>query len=328
VGHPFQFWWTYPYGQTAVVGFFVLSGFVIAHVSMTKEAAPKVYAAARISRLYSIIIPALLLTAFLDEAGKTIDPTLYLSGPAPIGDNLLERYIATFFLVHKFSIFSSDMSPGTNAPFWSLGLEATYYLVFGFFLTRRWVLASICSALLFWAAGFSTTALFPCWLLGVGLYHLNRRFKVSEWIAFVLFALSALAIVKVGWLRSSVEFELAHPFSLRYVESILFACNIFAAANLSALIERLFGWCRRFVRWLGGVTFSLYLCHRPLLQFFSTARLGKPGTPIQHVWLFGMTSLVIIAVAYLGEWLRRAIRRRLSGKQNMPLASVEVSVPA
>jgi peptidoglycan/LPS O-acetylase OafA/YrhL len=61
-GHPFPLWFTYDYGRTAVMGFFVLSGFVIAHVSQGAESSPSLYAVARVSRLYSIVIPALLLT--------------------------------------------------------------------------------------------------------------------------------------------------------------------------------------------------------------------------------------------------------------------------
>lgn len=325
VGHPFLFWFTYPYGQTAVVGFFVLSGFVIAHVSMAKESDPKTYAAARISRLYSVVIPALLLTAFLDEAGRAIDPTLYLSGPAALGDNQILRYVATFFLVHDYSFFSTDMSPGTNGAFWSLSLEATYYLVFGFFLTRRWLLAAAGSAAVFWAAGIFTFGLFPCWLLGVGLYHLNRRLTVSPWLAAAIFAISIVSIVMVGWLRNSHEFEITHRYGLRYVEAAFFAFNIFAAANLSGLFVKLLGWWEPIVRWLGSLTFALYLSHRPALQFFATARLGEPGTPLQHLWLFGMTALVVIAMAHLGEWLRRAMRRRLLRNPKPQFATADAS---
>jgi peptidoglycan/LPS O-acetylase OafA/YrhL len=311
-GHPFIFWFVFPYAQTAVVGFFVLSGFVIAHVSATKESAPQTYAVARISRLYSVIIPALVLTAILDGLGNRIDPALYTSGPAPLVGNQVANYLATFFLVHQFSWFAADMSPGTNGVFWSLGLEATYYVIFGLFLTRKWFFASIGSIILLWMAGFFTTALFPCWILGVVLYHLNARFTLGRWVALALFVVSAFAIVRIGWLRSSEEFALAHRYSLRYAEALFFACNILAVGKMSSLIEALLGRFETLIRWLGSLTFALYLCHRPLLQFFATVRLGVPGMPLQHLWLFGMSALVIIGIASLGEWLRRAMRRHLS----------------
>jgi len=51
--------------QTAVTVFFVLSGYVIAHVLATREGTPLEYCASRFARLYSVVVPALILTALL-----------------------------------------------------------------------------------------------------------------------------------------------------------------------------------------------------------------------------------------------------------------------
>src|SRR5579864_6899404 len=48
-------------GHSAVVVFFVLSGFVIAYITDTKEKTPADYAASRLARIYSVAVPALLL---------------------------------------------------------------------------------------------------------------------------------------------------------------------------------------------------------------------------------------------------------------------------
>src|SRR5271167_106999 len=69
--------WQFDGGRTAVLVFFVLSGFVIAWVSDTRERTLEEYGLSRVARLYSVIIPAFVLTAVLDSVGKTIDPTLY-----------------------------------------------------------------------------------------------------------------------------------------------------------------------------------------------------------------------------------------------------------
>ncbi len=71
------FWQIEHYGRTAVLVFFVLSGFVIAWVSETRERTFEEYGLSRVARLYSVIIPAFILTAALDIGGKAIDPTLY-----------------------------------------------------------------------------------------------------------------------------------------------------------------------------------------------------------------------------------------------------------
>ena len=55
------FWQLTGYGATAVLVFFVLSGFVIAYVSDLKETNGRDYIVARATRLYSVVIPTLLL---------------------------------------------------------------------------------------------------------------------------------------------------------------------------------------------------------------------------------------------------------------------------
>ena len=70
-------WQFSDYGRTAVLVFFVLSGFVIAAVTDTRERSLENYALSRIARLYSVIIPAFILTALLDYLGNAIDPRLY-----------------------------------------------------------------------------------------------------------------------------------------------------------------------------------------------------------------------------------------------------------
>ena len=49
--------------QTAITVFFVLSGYVIAHVLATREKTLLDYTASRFGRLYSVVLPALILTA-------------------------------------------------------------------------------------------------------------------------------------------------------------------------------------------------------------------------------------------------------------------------
>src|SRR3954467_15833841 len=61
--HPFWYSHFNLFSQTAVTVFFVLSGYVIAHVLATRERTPVDYVASRLARLYSVVLPALLLTA-------------------------------------------------------------------------------------------------------------------------------------------------------------------------------------------------------------------------------------------------------------------------
>lgn len=54
------------FGDDAVVAFFVLSGYVIAFSAEHKHDTLGKYVIARLSRLWSVVVPALLLTAAID----------------------------------------------------------------------------------------------------------------------------------------------------------------------------------------------------------------------------------------------------------------------
>ena len=95
-GYPFKLWFMFPYMQTAVIAFFVLSGFVIAHVTSNAESSPQSYTIARISRLYSVVIPALILTFICDNIGLRIDPAFYDMKPIALSDHQFGRYVASF----------------------------------------------------------------------------------------------------------------------------------------------------------------------------------------------------------------------------------------
>lgn len=325
VGHPFPFWYLWAYGQTAVVGFFVLSGFVIAFVAADKEANPRTYAIARISRLYSVVIPALMLTAVLDAVGSRHNPTLYQIGPEHLSEQQPLRYLATFFFLQGSSLVAHDMSPGTNTPFWSLQMEGAYYLIFGLFLLRARAVASIAAICVLLVAGSGTALLFPCWLLGVVVFHLQKNIRVPLWLGGILFIAGGIGVALVGWLRQPIAFRMQHDLALKYAESVLFAVNIFGAAFVGKLLGVAFGWAETGVRWLGSLTFALYLTHVPLLLFLTSFGIGEPGSRTQMLWLFGVGGGAIIVMAWIGECLRHYLRERISlAFRSPPVAEASV----
>jgi peptidoglycan/LPS O-acetylase OafA/YrhL len=76
-----------PYGRVAVLVFFVLSGFVIAFVSETRERTLEECCLSRFARLYSVILPAFIATAALDGLAAVLNPGSNL-GSGRIGSTL------------------------------------------------------------------------------------------------------------------------------------------------------------------------------------------------------------------------------------------------
>ena len=110
-----MFWRMQPYGHTVVV-FLVLSGFVIAWVTETRERTVEEYSLSRMARLYSVILPAVIITAVLDHVAMAIDPSLYPPEPVTRMD---QRPLDVFFgyalsLVFLGQNWTLEMFPGSQ----------------------------------------------------------------------------------------------------------------------------------------------------------------------------------------------------------------------
>src|ERR1700761_1583770 len=66
------FWQIGPFNGDAVIVFFVLSGFVIAHATTQNERSAAVYFVNRASRMYSVAVPAIVLTLACDFVGQQL----------------------------------------------------------------------------------------------------------------------------------------------------------------------------------------------------------------------------------------------------------------
>ena len=153
------------FGHNSVIVFFVLSGLVIATAAARPSETWKQYAVARMSRIYSVAIPAIILCYTLKAGAKFLEPDspgsdwspAELSPSMPIG--------ALLFLLQSWDYHELPW----NAPYWSLCYEVWYYVIFGFILFIRSAKLGIVAALLAaLIAGPAIMILFPCGFSGYG----------------------------------------------------------------------------------------------------------------------------------------------------------------
>lgn len=303
------FWWTAEFAQPAVMAFFVLSGFVIAFVVEKHKGTASDYFISRLSRLYSVLIPCLVLTFFLDNIGFNYLSEHYENAPLEIGqDNLFWRYLAGTFMLTGMGVlgYFGDFGPnwhvfyppGTNGPLWSLSNEIVYYALFGFYVFlngwKRWV--SIVLVLV--VAGPEVVILFPVWLAGLLAFAVVNKYRCREAVALVVFTVTSLFILYIcmqyGTNMWTNRIILSRALHTDYLIAVLVAINIFAASSLNVSLN----WLQRFegtIRVLGALTFPLYLCHRPLLQFLSGFQLSEPGTLAQNSYII----ITILAVSWV-----------------------------
>jgi peptidoglycan/LPS O-acetylase OafA/YrhL len=304
--------WHFDRGRTAVLVFFVLSGFVIAWVSDTRERTLEEYGLSRVARLYSVIIPAFVVTAVLDGVGKAINPTLY--GPEwghGMAHSVIDYALSAVFLGESWTI---RVLPGFNVPYWSLNYEAWYYVLFAaaiFLRGRPRIAAVIVAALL---AGPRILFLLPVWLMGVVAWRwraqLPRRLARPLLIVCLagFTALEALGGERLFWHPSSGW--LPPDFSAYdFVLGALAALFIIGLANVQLPMPR--ARFERLVRGLAGTSFGLYLLHYPLLNFFGAVVPGPPDGALHRVLVFGLALGGALGLASLVEPRKRTLKAQL-----------------
>lgn len=309
------------FGHSAVIVFFVLSGYVIAYITDTKENTLPSYSASRLSRIYSVALPTVLLTLALDAAGRQLNPVFY-SYPFDqfllrIGSSLLMLNETWFVSITSFS----------NVPYWSICYEIWYYVAFAlvvFFPGRKGVLAA---ALLGLLLGPKVLLLAPIWWAGVLLYRWQALQRMSEPIAWALTIGSSIGIVffhqagvgdaTTAWLESllGTRWHTQLTFSKYFVGDYLLGLLVFLNfAGMRAVSPRLAPvllTVERPVRVLAGYTLTLYLLHQPLFLFWAAL---LPGDPNGYSYWWAVTALVAASVALVGrltEKKRGALRRWL-----------------
>ena len=295
------------------MAFFVLSGFVIAYVVSTKEKDAVTYTTAHIARMSSIIAPALVVTLLADYIGQSINQDFYLTWDFPTkieGDQYL-AYVLSFFGVNNIWVLP-QLNPGTNGPFWTMSYEIAYYVIFGIALFVKKSLKILLIVLVALVAGPDILKYFPIWLMGVAAFYFQRRIQIPTAIAGALFVLSIVMALTLSTYGPDIKLALDGSLLLYYALGACFAVHIVAASGIDDFLADKLGKFKSIVRWLGMLTFSMYLVHRPLLNLFSVLNVDEPGSLIQRIWLFGCTIIIIILIAYLGEWLRVVIRNMIN----------------
>lgn len=301
-------WPLEPYGHAGVVVFFVLSGFVISYTAEIKESDIKQFTLSRLARLYSVIIPALLLTFVLDSIGQNLGPSPYV--PEEESMLLLRIFAASLFVSqtwqHNFTI-------GSNHAYWSMPYEFWYYVIFAaLFYLRGWrrVLVAFAAMLI---AGPNILLMFPIWLIGVAAYHLNKRIRLPSRLAIILFVASLIAIGGGEYLADGRGL-LTRRYSDDYPPGFsLFDYAIGAALAVNILAARL-----PLERWAGiirtaaGYTFSIYLFHLPVLFFCATILPTDLPVSVRGMMMLVITVIAVVALGSVTEGRKGTVRRMLA----------------
>ncbi|OUJ71199.1 acyltransferase family protein [Hymenobacter crusticola] len=272
--HALVMWYpamAHPIGQpgdiahAAVVVFFVLSGYVIAHTTAGNNRGPLQYAQARLSRLCSVVLPALVFTAVIQVLLLWLSPALvaeYSRGLA------WPRYLLTAGFLNEVWFLSA--APPLNEALWSLSFEFWYYVIFGLWFYRRagfrGLLLPACACLI---AGPKILVMMPVWLVGVVAYRLPRPQlpALTAWllVAGSLCAAGAMVVylLPLPYGLGRVPWFFASQFLTDWVVGLCMAVALWMlpSPRSSKAAPK---WIGQF-RQVADLTFPIYVLHFPLL---------------------------------------------------------------
>lgn len=328
-------------GEIAVPVFFVLSGFVIRYVTRTRETSPREYFIDRASRIYSVVLPSIAVTLLAGWGCALLDPARFARSLAPTFNHPLVRLLVNLAFFNQ--AWGRNTIPFNNVPFWSLGFECVYYVLYAFaFYWKGWRRALPFLALSV-AIGPQVMFLLPVWWSGCWLYDLYQWLRRRSWS----FLLPAFAL---GWFLAAAAFALlGSPTLLKAPLRLFFWIaglpnpltllgQPAVRATMTALAVGLYAWFAllllllasekvrlrrqttwgRAVRQIANGTFSIYLMHYPLLILLIFAGIVLPGrwtrNAIAGVALCALLTAAAVPLDALKTIMRRWLRRRFPAR--------------
>ena len=288
-------------GHECVIVFFVLSGYIIAATAERKDSTLLDYALDRFARVYSVAIPALLIST---AASLALGVGSHADVLAALAANL------TFV----GESWSANAFPPTDPPFWSLCYEVMYYTLFGCAVYLRGIARVAALTLVVLLAGPKVLLLLPCWLLGAIAYQWRDRFSLGKIGAIVAglvlpgLAFGALTFLQLGakvdaLFGASPALAFSQHFAKDYITASIIALHLYAMRSLVFVWPACLG---RTVVAFAGFTFTLYLVHYPILLAVqhSQLRYSLPGLALSLV----LVATAVYVVGTLTELRRHRVR--------------------
>ncbi len=294
------------FGHQGVIIFFVLSGLLIGGSVIrslkTSKWSWSAYAGARLSRLYVVLVPGLILTWLLDSVGIGLTRGQDVYAGSSVFGNIITFSVASaqnfknFFgsLFFVQSILTQTF--GSNTPLWSLANEFWYYLLFPlcifiFWKNKNIVVRAACAvvaAVILVFVGWNIASLFLVWLFGVAVAVLSYEKVFSPKQRLVWGGLAAIQFLTVV---SAARLSLFHNDLLAdIVLGLSVAVFLWSIMNFS--MEEFSGWFRSLSKELAGFSYTLYVVHLPFLIFINGLVNTKTNYFLGGRWTPDATHLV------------------------------------
>jgi len=309
--HPLA--WLYDYGHVAVEYFWLVSGFVFAHVYLADPAARARFWPARLARLWPLHLLTMAVVAVLQAIYTALHGTAFIYHHQDPWHFVLNLFMA--------QTWGWQVNQSYNGPTWSLSTEVIAYALFWLLLARLRrlpVLLALAGAIAMFALVFGNVlppgakaetlaaklaTVVNCvgyFFAGVAVHGaLVRGWLTAPRLALLVPALGALAWALAGWRQHGHD------------AAILLGSLAALAAMLAIdLADR--GDVLKIGRKLGDASYGIYLWHFPIqlaLVLLVDATIGTRMAFRQPVWLVVFVVVSVAAGFASHRWIERPAQR-------------------
>ena len=298
----------YNHGYWAVQLFWIISGFVFAHVYAGKITAARDFAISRFARLYPLHVITLVFIGLIQILSKHID-----GGYQVVTVNDPYDFFLNLFFISQWG-FQSAAS--FNAPIWSVSIEMGIYALF-FILARNIFSAGVVFSVVLVLFGYVIVQVgTPLWFFGmcsmffftgVLIFYLLAKCRNNK-----IFILS-ICMLSLAYFSHFVISGIVERKPFTNTEGYLLAPIVVLAGliDISRIGKKTF----QKLRWIGDATYSIYLWHFPIqvfvltfLFYFSINRsfFNRPIT--LFIWIFGMLLIGRLSFRYIERPLQSAAK--------------------
>ena len=265
-------------GHHAVMLLFVVSGFLIGRAAIQCFTTDKQkvfdYGVDRITRIYVVLIPALII-------GCVCDQILLAVSTGSEFDYVAQRTGLLIFLGNILGL-QTILVPtfGSNGPLWSLACELWYYFMLPAFLValfgkdprnRLIALVAFVGALFFISDDIFHYG--GIWCIGIACW-IPRRALLPKWLAWsVMVAFLASANNELLWANGW-----GFPHIVGTAVSVALIINAHRHDHVTQKAKRL-----SLSKFFAGFTFSLYLYHYPPLMILLAFLMNNNFAPYTHM---------------------------------------------
>lgn len=305
------------FGHQAVIVFFVLSGYLIGGsvINLVRSGrwSTRVYAITRLSRLLTVLVPALAVGAILDNLGLVLfGAEGTYSGNASWGniipESVSDRNTIAIYLGNAMFLQNVLVpTAGTNSALWSLSNEFSYYFLFMFgvalFHSAHSGLRKVAVAIA--AGGFSylykdqISGGFHIWLFGLAVLCFESRSEKTlfPWLKYLVVG---SGVIGVGIL---ILTRVRHLPGGDTTTGLAVAAILLAGTRNRIPSQYMIGqkYFQKASTWMSEISYTLYATHLPLAAFFCAwqTAAGRLQPNLTNLGKFFAIAVCLLAWSWL-----------------------------